>query len=825
MNLRSMIRGVLLFPMLCVVALWGGHAIAREEPPRDIPREERLQWLDAQCTKLTAEVKDLEARRQDYTVLDEAGNRFSNDIRMRSGELMHTQLTELDRKRNQLPNDRALNQAYNDLYDQYVSRMTELISAAPEMQHFGISTFSELNARFESAKAAWLRVESRYPLAKEERDRVCKESLTIYVDFFDANPLFLPDNVAILIYGRDYAPGPGQPPFSGWSAESLLAAGITRRIGAVTDGESRILIRVRTKVLGKVSVKPRGRAGDDYREFKPLDVYVREPDGLHSTFFLFTPPESFGPTRAARDGLNINHKGHAYQLDRRPLDLEAVWKGEKDVTVRQIATLWLFRPPVVLVHGTYDEAKSCWDWGPDDLYYREALRAGHTEYLGISFKRQLEDRGFLVFLVNYKQSNGIDATEKPVSSSHFRDNAKVVWHGGRFDHADRGEGIEKALEFLRSLRIAATKADVIGHSMGGVLARVYARGNPLPGPLGNPPDYASFMYPQSPYGLPDSGWYRRRGNWFSGDINRLITIGSTHKGSHIPLLLNYYNNAVPTALWSFANWKAGYKFSPGAFTDQIPGSSALQNLGATAVPAHAVACVATVADLDKFGGLDQSSDPTYRARMFSVWGKTPVSYLGPIVAQHTGNEADAREILQTLEEAGRLNAIKVDVVRELEGARWALASMGTVYGTPAFMKQEQKIRALELRKADLQPKIDHLSERAFLRYVAATFHNDWTDFTVSLDSQLGGFKEGSKWTTVLPRGYRTASEGILHGFEPRHRDVQRTVIGLLEGGMEHFNRSGFPAPSLPEYFEPNRARFRPHRLDCPASPKLCVPPR
>ncbi len=808
-------------------------ALAREGPPPPTTRVTPA-GSDAACAKLTTEVEELEARRTDYEEIDAAGNRLVTRVTLPTGDRVYDQIQKLLRERKLRPEDPDLEREYRALRKLYIQRMTELIPEEANLTRRGIRNYGELKARYAEAGERWRSVEARYKTAKDERDRQC---FAMEVDFFDANPQFLPDELVALLYGPRFARAAGEIPLPAGSLEARIAirSGFTERIGVVADGESRILIRVRTRIPGEVVITPRGRPGADFREFKAIRAHTMDKGDWHLAFYLYTPPEAFGPSQATPDGFRITRDGRRFQLNHRPIDLDVVWKGPNDVTVSRTATLWLLRPPVVLVHGTYDAAKSCWDWGPDDVYYKEALRAGHAEYQTTSFKQQLEDRGFLVFAVNYVYSNGRDPTlgsdraalgalvTQSVDfyrrSSHFKDNAKVIWHGRRSDHADPGEGIEAALDLLRKLRIAATRADVVGHSMGGVLARVYAKGEPL-GQEGNPPDYARSMYPPFPRALPETGWYQRRNNWFAGDINRLITIGSTHKGSLIPKLLTQYQAVVPRPLWVLGNFMAaGSQFSPGAFTDQIPGSAALGDLGATVVPAHAIAGVATVKDLDKFGGLDPKKDPTYRARMTSVFWPTPWEAMRPIFAGHTGSDADGRELNGLLKVALDLQARKVSVGRELGGLRSSAPPAGVV------LRALDRIAALERQEADLQREIDRASERLFLKYVAATFYNDWTDFTVSLDSQLGGFREGERWTTVLPHGYRTAVDGVLHGFEPRHREVQATVIKLLEGGLDRFNRAGFPASTLPRYFEPSQARFRPHLLECPAAPRLCASPR
>ncbi|MBK9982356.1 MAG: hypothetical protein IPP15_08020 [Saprospiraceae bacterium] len=191
----------------------------------------------------------------------------------------------------------------------------------------------------------------------------------------------------------------------------------------------------------------------------------------------------------------------------------------------------IVRPPVVLVHGTYSDPEKAW----------KTPIAG-----GISFYDRLVSEGFKVFTVNYKETNG----SVGFTSDHtgFADNAKVVWGDV---YPENTGGIKDALVYYRdSLKIAATQADVIGHSLGGILPRVYA----------------------SSYFNPD---YKRKENFMQGDISRLVTIASTHFGSHLGELQTFLNGLTPFDI-STLSWRlqAAQFFSsvqPGnAVMDQPP---------------------------------------------------------------------------------------------------------------------------------------------------------------------------------------------------------------------------------------------------------------
>ncbi len=161
--------------IVLILLVPAGATFAREEPPPNLDPAKKLAWFEAQCTKLTAEVDDLELRRLEYKELEDAGTRLSNRIRLPSGKLMYHELQALDRERNQYPADRERARAYNAMHDDYTGRMTALIPEERDLTRRGIRNFAELKARHQAAKAAWGPVENRYPLARSERDGACQE--------------------------------------------------------------------------------------------------------------------------------------------------------------------------------------------------------------------------------------------------------------------------------------------------------------------------------------------------------------------------------------------------------------------------------------------------------------------------------------------------------------------------------------------------------------------------------------------------------------------------------------------------------------------------
>lgn len=674
------------------------------------------------------------------------------------------------------------------------------------------------------------------------------------VELLDANPDYLFRELAVALY-PDLFPNDGRTgrsfPEHARDRGGRLFSTDTRRAGAVADGESRLLVAVSTNVPGIVSLRLRSIPGIDVGELEVLRLPDTPPgaapfetadSGLRA-FALYRPPRAFHPAGTSMRLAGVKStQGRDLPLEYRRVRIDIGWRGPGDasVQVERTAEIALLRPPVVLVHGTYDAGPVAWDWPEDDTYraHAQAAGGGHSPYDTPSFARQLEARGFAAFVVNYWKSSGADVGQvqdeawqavrdavvggevsvaAPLAriirrrissapspySSYFADNARVIWDGGRLEpehDGSRGEGIRHALAFFReTLNVAATRADVVGHSMGGVLARVYARGVPLSERRDRPGD----------------NWYRRPNNWNRGDINRLITLGATHRGSHVPRLASQYwlhsSTLIGSIEWAWWHVRTGFKLGMGAFSDQDPGSEALAALGPLEdVPTHTIATVGTVRDLDLFD--NAWNDPSYRGRFMITWPHTSESDLEAMFRDHAlphdglEDAADLGRMMSGIREAGQ----KLDRIRNDIAAAERQEPRGPA-NLPARQWREQLSEWAEHLETTELPR---LREQAFLRYVAAAFWNDWTDYTSSLDSALNGQSPEDPrerpFLTVLPTNYdeEALCAGVLHGYQPRHREIQRRLLELLSGGMDSFGR-GLKEYAPPRYLDATRKRWTP----------------
>jgi pimeloyl-ACP methyl ester carboxylesterase len=134
-----------------------------------------------------------------------------------------------------------------------------------------------------------------------------------------------------------------------------------------------------------------------------------------------------------------------------------------DETLRENLNFLLELPPVVLVHGL---------WGTPDTWAK--------------FKRLISAEHQSVVLADYSKTSA-DTYSDPGTQKSFRC------------------AIRQALAEAHRDGVVATRVDVVAHSMGGLVARAYAR-RPA---------------------------YRTAANYMQGEINRLVTIGTPHAGTEL----------------------------------------------------------------------------------------------------------------------------------------------------------------------------------------------------------------------------------------------------------------------------------------------------
>ncbi len=290
------------------------------------------------------------------------------------------------------------------------------------------------------------------------------------------------------------------------------------RWGLAADGVTRLLVRLPVPGPGAVEFSIADELGGtsgvgalyapgSTAETTTLAVAVSEPlPGRYVAFAVLRAPEDF--VRLPSDE----------PLESRPIQLTAqyfpVGGGSPVTYVREVR---LVRPPVMLLHGLWSDRTT---WGNEDEGQPWSLTT---------------DQRFTVYRHDYSSTH---AEEFDVNVPEVR------------------KGIDQAVEFLRGTGVATTQVDVVGHSMGGILARLYAANT--------------------------SGDYIRDTNYGAGDINRLISLDTPHWGS--PLANTILDIAVAEFLANLLGC-----VNCGAVDNLRCDSPEIAALPAASLPAHAMA--------------------------------------------------------------------------------------------------------------------------------------------------------------------------------------------------------------------------------------------
>ncbi len=227
------------------------------------------------------------------------------------------------------------------------------------------------------------------------------------------------------------------------------------------------------------------------------------PDGSYTAFAVLTGPVDFVP---AAGGENAPARTIQVEAEYQPSSGGEVPPGTENAA--------LYRPPVVLVHGLWSSAGT-WGW-----------------------EIQSDPRFLVVYAVDYSAAH----------ADHFDSNVDKP-----------RKGVETAVRTMRMIGIAATQADVFGHSMGGILARMYA---------GNV-----------------HGDYIRDDNFRAGDIHKLVTVDTPHFGSPLADYLLDEDGHRTLIGWALSGLGC---MECGAVNDLKPDSPAITGLPSVSLPVHAI---------------------------------------------------------------------------------------------------------------------------------------------------------------------------------------------------------------------------------------------
>ncbi len=286
--------------------------------------------------------------------------------------------------------------------------------------------------------------------------------------------------------------------------------------GLAADGTTRLLLRVTVPGPGTVEFALEDEAG----ETAGVGT-LTSPGGNENATSLSLPVEagaahqrSFAVLKAPDDFVRTSAD---WPLAARTLNLHVTFHPEPDGDAATCpAEISLRRPPLVFLHGIWAD-RGAWLW---PLVY--------------------EDPRFVV-----QNEDWSDTNDRSL----------------RLGYIHAYQGISRALRLMRLQHIAASRADVFGHSTGGLLFRKYAA----------------------------SKRFIRKDNFSTGDIHKLITVDTPHGGS--PLANSLFSTINAPIIGPFLDTALKvYKHcaSCGLIEDLRIDSPEILNMLATPVPAHAI---------------------------------------------------------------------------------------------------------------------------------------------------------------------------------------------------------------------------------------------
>ena len=274
--------------------------------------------------------------------------------------------------------------------------------------------------------------------------------------------------------------------------------------GVAADGVNALLLRTASGLAGTACFEVVSAATlDQGKVLTPLSG-TSPVSGLNYGFSYFSPPAFYGDASASRT-----------------VEVEYTFTPNigNGNTSRLRATLQVVRPPLVLVHGLWSNGAS---WSSD-------------------------------FLRNDANRTSVAADYAGTNASSFSANTTRV----KTAAAD-------AVTTMRKKSFAATQVDVAGHSMGGLLTRLYA----------------------------DAADFKRPDNLDKGDVHRLVTLDTPHLGSSFANLLVTLHNVdakTATKVESTVTTLVSGSMLNGAVCDLSENSGGLQALnGGTALRSQVI---------------------------------------------------------------------------------------------------------------------------------------------------------------------------------------------------------------------------------------------
>jgi pimeloyl-ACP methyl ester carboxylesterase len=265
--------------------------------------------------------------------------------------------------------------------------------------------------------------------------------------------------------------------------------------GTVTDGVTQLLLRVVSGLQGTACYSITSAAPPDQGTISAQVVATQASGGLDYGFSYYQSPDGYGDPSASRTV---------------QVQFAFAPSGGFSNTTTIPGMLSVIRPPLVLIHGLWSD-QGAWSEGAANWF-----RSGPY---------------YASYAADYGSTN----------ASNFSANFPSVqtW-------------VATGLQQARDLGFAATQADVVGHSMGGILTRLYA----------------------------GSSQFLRNDNYNLGDVHRLVTLDTPHAGASLAnLIVSLSANSLVFATIGPALFGLVDKpLDQGAICDLSENSPALQGL-------------------------------------------------------------------------------------------------------------------------------------------------------------------------------------------------------------------------------------------------------
>jgi|GEM_PF-2575028 len=326
-----------------------------------------------------------------------------------------------------------------------------------------------------------------------------------------------------------------------------LSKAMVRRVGAATDGVTRLLLRVKSNSPVTFSMRLATATPS------PAWGWLTKRDGSQTGLSLTVSPDG----------------GFAFAVYQTPKDFPADLPRDRPMIIIEAtagaasgrATITLRPPPIVLVHGVWscDEA-----WAGLEDFLKQNYGYDICNGCRVNYGWPYHDK-----MCRPIQSSVSSSIDPSVGSF---DPEKINSLTPNLPVKKLVDAMNKALEIYRRANIAVTQVDVVSHSLGGLLARSRVALKPVR--------------------------YQRKENYNQGDFHKLITVGTPHHGSPLANFLvkhrcdTIYDITMPTKptflkVQELFAARLNKSLGPAIFEFQTA-SAALQHLSETKVPSHTV---------------------------------------------------------------------------------------------------------------------------------------------------------------------------------------------------------------------------------------------